>query len=68
MSNDPRRLRHGDLAIVRYTHGGNDQLAMYCDQDCNGQGAHWAFFGTAWTDSASQVTVVRRVQLAEVTA
>lgn len=65
MITDQPRLRHGDLAIVRYTHAtSGDQLAQY--RDCDGERAHWAYLGTDWTDSPSQVAVVRRVQLAEV--
>jgi hypothetical protein len=60
------RLRDGDLAIVRYTHGGGVQLAQYRDHDGDGERAYWAYFGSDWTDSPSQVRVVRRVQIVEV--
>jgi hypothetical protein len=62
-------LLHGDYAIVRYTHSRSndgDGLAQYRDHDGDGAGAHWAYIGTDWTDSPSQIVVVRRVQLAEV--
>lgn len=65
MTTDQPRPRDGDLAIVRYTHGDGLQIAQYRDR---GDLPCWAYFGTNWTDSPSQVTVVRRVQLAEVTA
>jgi hypothetical protein len=60
------RPRDGDLAIVRYTHDHRVQLAQYRDPDGDGERAYWAYFGSDWTDSPSQITVVRRVQLAEV--
>ena len=61
-----RRLRDGDLAIVRYTHDDRVQLAQYRDRDGDGERASWAYFGSDWTDSPSQITVVRHVQVAEV--
>ena len=65
MSEHPR-LQDGDLAIVRYTHGAGVQLAQYRDPEGDGVRAYWAYFGSDWTDSPSQVVVVRRMQLAEV--
>jgi len=54
---------------VRYTHGSDgERLAQYRDHDGDGERAHWAYLGTDWTDSPSQILVVRRVQFAEVPA
>jgi hypothetical protein len=67
MSEQPRLL-DGDLAVVRYTHGGGVQLAQYRDPEGDGVRAYWAYFGSDWTDSPSEITVVRRVQLTEVSS
>ena len=66
--NNTGELRHGDYAIVRYTHGGGERLAQYLDHDGDGERPYWAYLGTDWTDSPSQIVVVRRVQFLEVPA
>jgi hypothetical protein len=56
------QLHDGEYAIVRYTHGGAEELAQYHRPDDAGTG-FWSYFGTDWIDSESQVVVVRPVQI-----
>ncbi|MFG1602826.1 hypothetical protein [Actinoplanes sp. NPDC049265] len=67
MSGTKECLRDGDYAIVRYTHGtGSNRLGQYRDPGGDSHSAYWAYMGTDWTDSPSQIRIEHRVRIVEV--